>query len=313
MATTFAMDTLVTQQAYGPNAQAAMRQVNQALADYSARLSMFQPESDIARVNSMAGTAPVRVQPATASLLQQALALSAQSEGAFAVSIAPLTLAWGVTSGKPRIPSADEISALLPLVDDTAVKVDGDTVYLPWAGMGLDLGGIAKGAACGLIADIYRENGITSAFADIGGNIYAHGRKPDGSPFRFGFVDPDSDGTRYIASFTMEDAVIAVSGGYNRYFEVDGQRYIHILNPTTGMPAESDIVSVGVIATDGAEADFYSTTLFIWGRQRALAYMEAGGTAIILDDEDTLYVSECLREGFELTPETATQYSLIFV
>lgn len=105
-ATTFAMDTLVTQQAYGPKAQEAMRQVNAAFAEYTKRLSLFEPEGDIGRVNAAAGGGAVAVDPHTAELLEQALALSAQSEGAFALSIAPLTLAWGVTGENPRVPRA---------------------------------------------------------------------------------------------------------------------------------------------------------------------------------------------------------------
>ncbi|NLW79172.1 MAG: FAD:protein FMN transferase [Ruminococcaceae bacterium] len=301
---TFAMDTLVDQQAYGPNAQDAMRAVNLYLASYDARLSLFAENGDIAAINAAAGNGDwVTVAPETAALLGRALALSAQSEGAFAITVAPLTLAWGITTDTPRVPGQDEIDRLLPLVDDAAVETGESRVRLPEAGMALDLGGIAKGAVCTDVAAIYDEYGVDSAWISIGGNIYARGKKPDGSAWRIGFRDPASDG--YVASFLLTDRVIAVSGGYERYFEVDGQRYIHIIDPATGHPAESDIASVGAICADGAEADFWSTTLYVWGRERALQQMRNGLCAILLDDEGVLYVSESLRDGFALYDEAS--------
>lgn len=311
-AATMAMDTLVTQEAYGPAAQDAMRQVNLALAAYEDRLSLYKEGSDIQRVNAAAGQGGAEVTPETAALLRQTLSLSAQSEGAFAASIAPLTLAWGITSDTPRIVPQAELDTLLPLVDDAAVVINGNHVTLPKQGMGFDLGGIAKGAACSIAAQIYEEHGVESAYINIGGNVYAKGTKPDGKPFRIGFADPDRPNGAYIATFSLTDAVVAVSGGYERYAEIDGQRYIHIIDPRTGKPAESDIRTVGVIREDGAEADFYSTTLFVWGKQRALQFMRQGGAAILLDKEGNLYVSESLRDSFVLNEE-ATGYTLHYV
>lgn len=309
-AATFVMDTLVDQQGYGASAPEAMRAVNLYLAAYDARLSLFAEGSDIAALNAAAGGNGTDVAPETAALLRQALALSAQSEGAFAVTVAPLTLAWGITTDTPRVPGREEIDRLLPLVNDAAVQVDGNRVRLPEADMALDLGGIAKGAVCTDVAAIYDEYGVDSAWISIGGNIYARGTKPDGSAWRIGFRDPAGDG--YVASFLLTDRVIAVSGGYERYFEVDGQRYIHIIDPATGYPAESDIASVGAICADGAEADFWSTTLYVWGRERALEKMQAGLCAILLDDAGVLYVSESLRDGFKLYDE-ASGMEVIYV
>jgi thiamine biosynthesis lipoprotein len=303
-AATVAMDTVVEQNAYGPAAQAAMREVNARLAAWDEAVSLYAQDGDVARINAGAGSR-VDVAPATAGLLRRAQALSAQSEGAFAFTIAPVTLAWGVTGDDPRVPSDAELEALLPLVDDAAVEVGADWVRLPRAGMGIDLGGIAKGAACDMAAEIYEAHGVDRAWLWIGGNIYARGRKPDGRRFSFGFADPTRRQT-YIASFEMEDAVVAVSGGYERWFEADGTRYIHIFDPRTGRPATSDIVSVGVVCKNGAEADFWSTTLFVWGRERTLRQMRAGLTAIVLDDSGTLYVSDALRDGFALQSEGYT-------
>lgn len=312
-AATFAMDTFVTQSAYGPNAPKAMQQVNAALAEYENRLSLFRPQSDIVAINNAAGGEGVQVSEETAALLRQALELSAQSDGAFAITVAPLTQLWGITSGKPNIPAQAEIEALLPLVNDESVQIEDNTVTLPQEGMAIDLGGIAKGAFCNNAAKIYEENNVKSALLSIGGNIYAHGAKPDGSPYRIGFRDPAGGENSYIASFFMQNSTIAVSGGYERFFEQDGQKYIHILNPQTGWPAQSDIVSVGVVHRDGTVADFYSTTLFVNGVQAALRFMKTGGTAIVLDSSNNLYVSQSLYEGFILEEGLPVEYNLTFV
>lgn len=310
-ATTFAMDTIIDQRAYGPNAQEAMRRVNAAFAEWEGRLSLFAPGSEVARINAAAGAGGAEVSPETAALIEAALNYGrGEGRGGFALSIAPLTLAWGVTTDAPRVPADDEIAALLPLVDDAAIKVEGSTVALDKPGMGIDLGGIAKGAACDAAAAIYAECGVDSALLWAGGSVYARGTKPDGSRFSVGFADPAAEGSAYIAAFEMEDAFIAVSGGYERYFEAGGRRYIHIINPATGRPAESDIVSVGVIDGTGAGADFASTDLFVAGRDAALSYMEAGGRAIVLDKGGVLWVSAALKEGFTLHNKN---YELRFV
>lgn len=310
---TFAMDTMVNQSAYGANAQKAMEAVNVELAAYQDRLSLFVPTSDIVRINKAAGKGGADVSKETVALLAQAQQLSAQSEGAFAVTIAPLVLAWGVTTETPRVVPQTEIDTLLPLVDDTKIQIEGNHVLLPETGMGIDLGGIAKGASCSVVKAIYEEYGVESALLSIGGNIYAHGTKPDGTPYRIGFRDPEHGENSYIASFAMQDEVIAVSGGYERFFEQDGNKYIHIIDPRTGKPAVSDIASVGAIRKDGAEADFYSTTLFVWGKERTLQYMQDGGKAIMLDSEKNLYVSSALRDSFELKKELEGQYTVVFI
>lgn len=309
--TIFAMDTLITQVAYGENAGQAMDAVNEAFAAYEKKLSLFEKDSDVYRLNEAAGEDWVDVDSGTYALLEQARTLSDESDGAFALTIAPLTLAWGITGDSARVPPEDEIGKLVALVDDDALLLEDGKVMLASKGMGIDLGGIAKGAACALAADVYKEYDVTNALLSIGGNVYARGTKPDGSQWQVGFRDPLGEG--YLASFPLEDNVIAVSGGYERYSEIDGEKYIHILDPKTGYPAQSDIVSVGVVDPDGAVADFYSTTLFVWGLEKSLEYIRAGGNAIVLDGENNLYVSEGLADGFKVYDEVKEKYKLIIV
>ena len=308
----YGMSTLIDQKVYGPHAQQAMDELQAAFTTFEAQLSLYDTGSDIAAINAAAGTRPVAVSEQTFALLEQGKALSLASENAFALTLAPLSLAWGITSESPKVLTQAEIAALLPLVDDSALVLDATahTAQLQHKGQAIDLGGIAKGTACNLARDVYEKNGVTSALLSIGGNIYAKGTKPDGSAYRIGFRDPTSTASASIASITLQDTVFAVSGGYERFFEQEGIRYHHILDPKTGAPADSDIVSVGVIHPDGTVADFYSTTLFVWGKDKALEYLANGGCGMLLDANNTLYVSKALESSFELVE---SGYQVIFV
>lgn len=297
----FAMSTVITQTAYGVHAEAGMDAVTHLMAKLEAEFSLYDSGSEIAAINAAAGKAPVSVSERTLSLLGTALSLSGISDGKFQITIAPLTELWGITTDSPHVPSQQELDAVLPLIDDASVQINDEdkTVFLPTEGQAIDLGGIAKGFACDEARQAYLDSGVTSALLSIGGNVCAVGSRPDGKPFRIGFRDPEGDEESYIASFELSDAVIAVSGGYERYFVQDGVTYHHILDPETGFPAKSDIVSVGVVGPNGTVTDFWSTTLFCWGRDKTLKWMRTSGLGVLmLDDQGTLYVSQSLQEGF---------------
>ena len=315
--TTFVMSTTVSQMAYGLRADAAIAEVETRLRAFEDEFSMFNENSDIAKINAAAGRQPVAVSGETYDLLRRSVELSSQSGGAFDITIAPLTMLWGITTDHPRVPAQTEIDAVLPLIDDSSIQFDdaNQTVYLPKAGQGLDLGGIAKGNACTVAAQVYDEYGIKSAILNIGGNVYVRGHKLDGSRYRIGFRTPLKDATSYIASVTLEDQVMAVSGGYERYFEENGIRYHHILSGRTGYPAQSDIMSVGAIAADGTVADFYSTTLFIWGSEKVEEFMRAHTdvAVIMLTEDGRLVVSSSLKDSFELNEEQGSQYTVVFI
>ena len=299
---TFVMDAVADQKVYGPNGEKAIAAAEQAFREMENRLSVYKEGSDIARLNAAAGSGEaVAVEAQTYALLSQAKTLSAQAGGAFELTIAPLALAWGITTDAPRVLQQDEIDALLPLVDDRGLLLESGTARLQRPGQAVDLGGIAKGAACDVAKEVYDEYGIRAALCWLGGSsIYARGVKPDGEAWR-------------LASFEIRDAVFCTSGGYERYFEQDGVRYHHILDPATGRPAQSDIVSIGILCENGAEADFWSTALFVQGREKALEYFEAGGEGLLLDEDNTLYVSKALQASFELAAEAEGAYHVVFL
>lgn len=297
--TAFLMDTFVTIKFYGGRAQEAAEALITRLQQYEENISLYREQSPVARLNAAAGKEPVSVDEETFRLLQRAKEYSLLSGHTFDVTIAPLSLLWGVTSEHPRVPDKEEIESALPLVDANDLLLDGQakTAMLRLEGQAVDLGGIAKGAACELVFSVMDEYGIENGYASLGGNMAVRGRYPDsGKDFLFGVRDPRGAGNEYIATLPLRGLTMATTGDYERYFEQDGVRYHHVLDPRTGYPARGGLISVSVISEDGALADFLSTALFVAGKKETLRQMDSGDYSVIAVDEAlNVYVSQALR------------------
>ncbi len=312
---TYAMNTVVEQKWYGENADSVYAGVEALIRELEGGLSMHLPKSEIMAINQNAGVQPVQVSQRTFDLLYRAKELSNQSGGSFDITIAPLVELWGITSDHPRVPGEEELAAALALVgvEELELDTEGRTAYLPRQGMAIDLGGIAKGWACDQIRDYALAQGVERGYVSLGGNLMVIGKKPDGSDFLFGLRDPQGDASEYIGTLTLEGLTMATTGGYERYFEQDGVRYHHVLDPQTGRPAESDLLSVTVISPDGTLADYLSTVLFIQGREAAIAVAnEEAFSLVIVDREGNVYLSPALKGVF--TPnEEKTAYHFIYL
>ena len=173
------------------------------------------------------------------------------------------------------------------------------------AGLSLDFGAMGKGIACDRVAENLEENQVEGACVAVGGSVLCYGAKPDGSGFRIGIRDPrgtenDMMGTIEVRS-DKHPVYISTSGDYEKYFIQDGKRYHHILKPKTGYPAESGLVSVTIVSTDGTLADGLSTSLFIMGEEKAADFWREHKDefdAILMSDDGTLYVTEGLENDF---------------
>ncbi len=147
--------------------------------------------------------------------------------------------------------------------------------------------------------ELFRAYGVTSAMVNLGGNIQILGTTPEGTPWRIGVRDPESATGGALAVIPASDMAVVTSGGYERFFEVDGQRYIHILDPRTGRPAATDLLSATVLASDGILADALSTAVFVMGVEEATAFWrERSGSfeLVLVDTSGTLYVTEGLEK-----------------
>ena len=259
----FAMDTIMDFSAYAD--ESLLAEARDVVMDIEKRVSVTDENSELYALNRDGGGS---VSPETAALLDDALSLCRLTGGAFDVSIYPVVRAWGFTTGEYRVPSFDETAALSERVDYARIRVNGDSVTLP-DGMEIDLGGIAKGYAGREAASYLRAHGVTSALLNLGGNVQTVGSKPDGSAWRVAVRDPLNE-MSYAGVAEVRDKAAVTSGGYERCFTADdGQTYWHIMDPATGRPARSGLLSATVIADDGALCDALSTALFVMGAEQA--------------------------------------------
>lgn len=303
----FIMDTVVEQKLYGKNAQQAVQEISRRLQEYEQQCSMYVAESEISALNQNAGKQYTELSPQTLELVQRSKLLAEESDGLFDITIAPLTKLWGITTEHPRVPTQQEIDSAKELVDYQDILIDGNQAMLRREGQSVDLGAVAKGAACNIVRETAETYHIRGGYVSIGGNLIVLGNDQTGQPYYFGVRDPQGDSSAYIGKLTLDQKTMATTGIYERYFEQDGVKYHHILDPRTGYPAESDLISVSVISEDGLLADCLSTTLFLEGKQAALSKLEETAYQLILVDADgNVYYSSALEGNFE--PNTQTQY-----
>lgn len=303
--TVLAMDTVMDLTIYGD--EALLTQAEDTIVQLEDRLSVTRADSEIARLDQ-AGEGTLSQE--TARLLEQGLALCERTDGALDLTIYPVLRLWGFTTGEYRVPAQSEIDALLPQVNYRGVALDPDTgsVTLP-QGAQIDLGSIAKGYTGDCLAQLFAEGGVTSGLLNLGGNVQAIGAKPDGSPWRVGIQDPSSADT--LAVVEVVDQAVITSGGYERFFEEDGQTYWHILDPSTGTPAHSGVLSATIVGDSGLVCDGLSTALFVMGVDAAAQLWRSQGDfeAVFVTEDGTIYITAGLEETFSLT-EAAAGYTL---
>ena len=292
--TFFAMDTVMTLRLYGGGDETLLAEAEERVRALEGLLSVTDGGSEVYALNH-AGSA--ELSPETAELLDTALGLCERTGGALDISIYPVLRAWGFTTGACAVPGADTIAALLPRVDYRKVELDGNAAALP-DGMEIDLGSVAKGYAGETLAAWLKERGAASALLDLGGNIQTVGARPDGSPWRVGVRDPAGEGNIGVVEVT--DQAVVTSGGYERYFEEDGVRYWHILDPKTGAPARSGLASVTVVGDSGVVCDALSTALFVMGREGALAHwrQHRDFEAVLVSEDGGITVTAGLEGRF---------------
>lgn len=307
----FAMDTYLLFTAYGENAEKELLKVKEKIMELEQKWSVTDENSEIYAINHSAGQ-KVEVSEETNELISFALDMAKDTDGALEPTIYPVLRAWGFTGGENRIPSETEIQQLLQKVGYEKVEMDESGVRLD-ADMMLDLGAVGKGYAGDVAAGLLRENGITSALLDIGGNIQAVGTKPDGSDWRLGLRDPFSGGT--IGVICVSDLAVVTSGNYERYFVgEDGKQYGHIMNPDTGYPVENELASVTIIAREGKLCDALSTSLFVMGLDKATDYwrQKQNFEMILITEDGKIYLTEGVEDRFSLDDNHANmQISVI--
>jgi FAD:protein FMN transferase len=267
-------------------------------------LSTWIPESELSRVNAAAGRSAVMVSAETMTVVRKSLQVAEMTEGAFNIAIGPAVDAWNI-SAEPRLPTAEELAALKPLVDLQYVHTDvwERTIHLQKPGMRIDVGGIGKGYAADQAVSVMKKAGAVAGVVALSGDIKTFGRLPEGAPFPVAIRHPRKEGA-ILAEITLQDEAISTAGDYERFFEKDGVRYHHILDPHTLHPARG-CQSVSVIAKEGIWADGLDTGIFVLGARRGMELVEqlVDVEAIIVDDVGHVLISSGLRDRVVLTSD----------
>ena len=286
----FAMDTVISVKAYGEGSDAAVQAAADRITELERLFSVTDENSDISRVNTY-GSA--QVSPDTEHVVREALAVSESTGGALDITMYPVLREWGFTTDDHRVPEDGEIAAALADTGWRNVVAEPGKLSVP-AGFMLDLGSCAKGYAGDEMLKAVSQCGVTSALVNLGGNVQTLGSKPDGSDWSVGIANPFSP-NELLGILSVSDKAVVTSGGYQRFFtDDDGNVYIHILDPKTGRPADSGLVSVTVIGDEGLMCDALSTALFVMGREPAVDYWRAHGgfEMILVTDDGTVYATE---------------------
>lgn len=308
--TKFQMGTVVNLRIYDQGKRAVLAKGFDKIADLADRLTVNQQGSEVDKVNKAAGDHAVKVSAPVFRLIQYAKAYSEKSGGSFDLAIGPITSLWHIGFNDARKPSQAEIDRVLPLVNyrNVRLNVAERTVYLTKKGMALDLGGIAKGFITDEVIKVFKQNGVTTAIADLGGNIYVLGHSPKGKnkPWTVGIQDPkDTRGTS-LGTLPAANQTIVTSGIYERYLKVDGKIYMHLMNPKTGYPFDNDLMGVSIITARSVDGDALSTATFDKGLRGGMAFIEkqTEAQAIFITKEKKVYVSSGLKNKFTLLKDS---------
>ena len=297
------MGTVVTLIVVAPSetlAQAALAAGFFEIHRLETLLSTWIPTSELSRVNQAAGLQPVSVSPETMQVLTRSLEMARLTEGGFNIAVGPAVSAWNVTEST-RIPSAEELEGLKPLTDLSHVILDETrgTVWITRPGMRLDVGGIGKGFAADLAVEKMRKAGAVAGVVALSGDIKTFGRLPEAARFQFGIQHPRREGV-LLGRLELDNEAISTAGDYERFFERDGVRYHHILDPQTLQPARG-CQSVTIVAKDGVVADGLDTGIFVMGPEKGMALIEQlpDVEGVIVDAAGQVWVSSGLKDRFQ--------------
>lgn len=275
----FLMGTQCTITVYDRKDVSAVDDAFTLLEELDKRISRTRNDSEVSEINQMAGLSPVEVSEDTYSLIKRAMELSKDTGYAFNPLMGALTDLWGIGTDSAKVPSDDEITYLLQFTTPEHIVLDDSSfsVFLTDSETSLDLGGIGKGYASDQVAALLRENGVERSIINLGGNIYCIGSKTDSEEWVVGLQNPESDYGGYYATVDVTDSAVITSGGYQRFSVEDGKVYQHVLDPSTGWPSDSDLLSATVISSDATAADALSTAIFVLGEEKGREILASFG------------------------------------
>jgi thiamine biosynthesis lipoprotein len=293
---------IAVSQTKGKKAEEALEAGLREVQRIDALMSNYRGESELSRVNRNAGKKETKVSSEMLKVIHRALQFSSLSAGAFDITIAPVFRQWNFREGK--IPDEKILGECLRKVDYRKIKIDNarSTVFLQEQGMEIDLGAIAKGFAADCASAVLKGKGIENFLINAGGDLKVNGSKEKGAPWTIGIRHPRLP-SQMIAKVRPRQAGVATSGDYEKFFIQGGERYHHLLNPSTGMPAR-ECQSVTIMAPEAMDADALATVVFVLGPKKGLSLIEGMNDvhAILVDQKGSVLISPRWPEGTLLPP-----------
>lgn len=295
----FYFNTVITVSTYDAVSEQTMEECFSLARQYEEYFSNTIPESDISKINASGGT-PVTVHDETIELLETAIAYGDMSGGKFDITIGKLSDLWDISTktlleetDATMIPSNADIQSALATIDYHNIQIDGNEVTLLNPAAKLDLGGIAKGYIADRMKAFLNEHGVTSGYINLGGNVLVLGPQSGGKNYTIGIQKPFSLDNEAIASVEVSDETVVTSGIYERYFQVDGVLYHHLLDTSTGYPYDNNLLSVTIITKNSVDGDALSTTCFSLGLDDGMALVESleGTEAIFITSDSKIHTS----------------------
>ena len=273
--------------------------IERTLASVDQRMSTYRPESELNQFNNLQTTEPFDVSADTLAVFRYALEISELTDGAFDVTIGPMVDAWGFgPPGRPEVfPTAPDIERLRAHVGYRQLQVDviGSTIRKLDPMLACDLSALAKGYAVDRVADLLSAEGLDAYLVEVGGEVRTRGYSERGDPWRVGIERPSSGPPSVQRLVSLRDLALATSGDYRNYYEVEGRRVSHTIDPRTGRPVAHGLASVSVIETLCVRADAIATALEVLGPDEGFALaIEQGWAALLIGrhDDGTLYERE---------------------
>lgn len=278
---TIAMGTIISQKVYGDYSAKHIEKITALINGLDNEISWRNETSSVAKLNREKTVTSAQV----ASIVKNSLDVSKNCEGVFDITVAPVVKIWNIGEEGERLPSETEIEKALTNVDYTKIQINGNSITLGEE-MEIDLGAVGKGAACDNVMTYLKASDVEGAVISVGGSILAYGsynKKGDGWKIA---VKHPRNSSEYLGILSLKEGFVSTSGDYERYFEKDGKRYHHIIDATTGYPADSGLVSVTVVCDSGLLSDALSTACFILGYDKSRPLLENYGASAIFVDSD---------------------------
>lgn len=274
-----------------------IEEVKDIILSFHKRMSIYESTSEISSLNHMAGSSSLSISPEIYDLIRRSIAYSKLTNGAFDITALPLKKIWQTAE---QIPTEAQIYHAKKLVNYRNIVFSDNKIMLKYSGMGVDLGGIAKGFAVDKVVELLKIRGIASGVINFGGSVFVLGEERS-----VGIQTPFGKKGRYIGTIRVKNKAVVTSGAYENYRVINGTAYQHILDPHTGYPVNNELLAVTLIGAKAEELDALATGVCVMGIQKGYDLLKKRQIdAIFIKKDGSVLLTEGIKESFSFKEAT---------